>query len=304
MENKRQMLAVTGVSVEEFAVLLKYFSEALEDWSNERSLMPKKPRQRKPGGGRKSKFKSDRDRLFFLLFYLKSYPIFEILAATFDISTSGAQEKVYHFAQVLVSALKKLGTLPLRETDPVESLREAFSEAGTLLIDATERRHFRQKDYEKQKDDYSGKKKAHTKKNTILSNLKKYVLYLGKSTVGKSHDYGMLKDELSPSLKLFQSCKTYVDLGYLGIDKDYQGEFVIPHKKPKKSKNNPKPELTETQKKENREKASTRVIIEHCIAGIKRITILKQRFRNKKHGFNDLAILLGCGLWNFHLKYA
>ena len=28
MENKRQMLAVTGVSVEEFAVLLKYFSEA------------------------------------------------------------------------------------------------------------------------------------------------------------------------------------------------------------------------------------------------------------------------------------
>ena len=119
MEDKRQMLAVTGVSVEEFAVLLKYFSEALEDWSNERSLMPKKPRQRKPGGGRKSKFKSDRDRLFFLLFYLKSYPIFEILAATFDISTSGAQEKVYHFAQVLVSALKKLGTLPLRETDPV-----------------------------------------------------------------------------------------------------------------------------------------------------------------------------------------
>ena len=99
MEDKRQMLAVTGVSVEEFAVLLKYFSEALEDWSNERSLMPKKLRQRKPGGGRKSKFKSDRDRLFFLLFYLKSYPIFEILAATFDISTSGAQEKVYRFAQ-------------------------------------------------------------------------------------------------------------------------------------------------------------------------------------------------------------
>ena len=53
------------------------------------------------------------------------------------------------------------------------------------------------------------------------------MLYLGKSTVGKSHDYGMLKDELSPSLKLFQSCKTYVDLGYLGIDKDYQGEFII-----------------------------------------------------------------------------
>ena len=107
------------------------------------------------------------------------------------------------------------------------------------------------------------------------------MLYLGKSTVGKSHDYGMLKDELSPSLKLFQSCKTYVDLGYLGIDKDYQGECIIPHKKPRKSKNNPKPELTETQKKENREKASTRVIIEHCIAGIKRITILKQRFRKK-----------------------
>ena len=172
MEDKRQMLAVTGVSVEEFAVLLKYFSEALEDWSNERSLMPKKPRQRKPGGGRKSKFKSDRDRLLFLLFYLKSYPIFEILAATFDISTSGAQEKVYHFAQVLVSALKKLGTLPLRETDPVESLREAFSEAGTLLIDATERRHFRKKDYEKQKDDYSCKKKPTPRKTRFSQTLK------------------------------------------------------------------------------------------------------------------------------------
>ena len=104
------------------------------------------------------------------------------------------------------------------------------------MIDATERRHFRQKDYEKQKDDYSGKKKDHTKKNTILSNLKKYVLYLGKSTVGKSHDYGMLKDELSPSLKLFQSCKTYVDLGYLGIDKDYRENSSFLTKNQKKAR--------------------------------------------------------------------
>ena len=83
MEDKRQMLAVTGVSVEEFAVLLKYFSEALEDWSNERSLMPKKPRQRKPGGGRKSKFKSDRDRLLFLLFYLQESPLLFLLNILF-----------------------------------------------------------------------------------------------------------------------------------------------------------------------------------------------------------------------------
>jgi len=46
-----------------------------------------------------------------------------------------------------------------------------------------------------------------------------------------------------------------------------------------------------------------RISSEHAIAGIKRLRIVTDKFRNKTNKFNDKVMFLACGLWNYQLKY-
>ena len=93
-------------------------------------------------------------------------------------------------------------------------------------------------------------------------------------------------------------------MGYQGILSDYEGELIdIPHKKPRKSKKNPNPELTEEQRAENKAVSQIRIFIEHAIGGMKRFNILVQRFRNRKDNFEDDSVGICAGLWNLNLCY-
>jgi len=126
---------------------------------------------------------------------------------------------------------------------------------------------------------------------------------------GSYHDYGLLKELFPPESKIIDLLNCYeilVDLGFIGIEKDYAEkltEIVIPLKKPKKSKKNPNPQLTARQKELNKSISSSRVRVEHAIGGAKRLGAVSQVFRNKKLEFNDLVMEVACGLWNFHLKF-
>jgi hypothetical protein len=73
------------------------------------------------------------------------------------------------------------------------------------------------------------------------------------------------------------------------------------NKKPRKSKKNPNPQLTDEQKAVNQALAKIRVLAENAIAGIKRFNILTHPFRNRKQGFDDDVIAVSAGLWNFWL---
>ena len=137
----------------------------------------------------------------------------------------------------------------------------------------------------------------------------KKIGYLGPTTIGKNHDYGMLKKEIPPDKKKikhpFSNYELLVDLGFLGIEKDYDGNIksiVIPEKKPKKSKNNPNPKLTAEQKANNKTKSQIRIKVENSICGVKRFGVLTQTFRNKSEALNDAAMEIACGIWNLHLK--
>jgi hypothetical protein len=70
----------------------------------------------------------------------------------------------------------------------------------------------------------------------------------------------------------------------------------IPTKKPKGK------QLTDEQKRENREISSFRMIVEHAIGGAKRCRIVKERFRWYKFGFDDLVMLMACGLHNLRIS--
>jgi len=121
----------------------------------------------------------------------------------------------------------------------------------------------------------------------------------------------MLKEEFPPELNSkgshpFIIYKVLLDLGYLGIEKDYKNsikEILIPDKKPRISKKNPKPELTKEQKEKNRSKSRIRVKIENAICGTKRMGIVSQVFRNKNLKLNDLVMEISCSLWSFYLKF-
>jgi hypothetical protein len=93
-----------------------------------------------------------------------------------------------------------------------------------------------------------------------------------------------------------------VDLGFQGILSDYESENIfIPFKKPRKSKCNPDPTLTDEQKAVNQALAKIRVLAKNAIAGIRRLNILTHPFRNRKAGFDDQVIAVAAGLWNFWL---
>jgi hypothetical protein len=132
----------------------------------------------------------------------------------------------------------------------------------------------------------------------------KVIVFLGYTFSGCHHDYKMLKAELSPELDWFVGLSVLVDLGYLGIHTDYAGEQIErPHKKPRKSKQQPHTCLTEAQKADNKALSQVRIWIEHAIGGIKRYHILVDRFRNHRENFQDDVIAICAGLWNFSLAY-
>lgn len=132
----------------------------------------------------------------------------------------------------------------------------------------------------------------------------KVILFLGRTFVGRTHDYKMLKSEFATDEDWFTALSVLVDLGYLGIQSDYLGEQIhVPHKKPRKSKKNPETSLTEQQKSENQALSRIRIFVENAIGGMKRYNILVHRFRNHRDNFDDDVIAVSAALWNFSLAY-
>ena len=131
----------------------------------------------------------------------------------------------------------------------------------------------------------------------MISNVKRKILYLSKCWVGKTHDFKLLKLEFPPEQNWFENFKVRVDLGYLGIAKEYVCKALsIPHKKPKKQ------ELDAMQKLENRVFAQERVKVEHAIGGMKRYRILSDRLRMHDFDLYDDVLEVCAGLWNFQLS--
>ncbi len=290
-DKPKVLLSFTGLTRTEFEELLTVFSEVWRQQKEENEAT--KERQRNPGGGRKAVLGTDEDRLLFILFYLKTYPIQEVQAFMFGMGQSQANEWIHRLAPVLKEALAELDMLPERDG---ERLKEALQEEErpVLVQDASERRRNRPKDQEKQKAYYSGKKKTHTVKNHLVIHPESHrVCFLSKTVPGKKHDK-RLADESNlsfPSLTLLEQ-----DTGFQGYD---TVEVVVlqPKKKPRKQ------ELTVADKFINRCISSARTIVENVIAGVKRCRIVKDVFRNWKSDFDDLVMLLACGLHNLRVAH-
>jgi hypothetical protein len=293
LKDSRLMLALTGVTPQEFQDLIPTFSQA---WLEEKQEQhDKNSKGRKLGGGRTGFLKTIERKLFFILFYYKCYPTYDLASVIYDCNRSNACRRQFQLSNVLEKTLGKKLTLPERRMQKLEDFFKAFPEVREIFIDATERPIQRPKDKERQKANYSGKKKRHTRKNLVITERSKRVGFLSRTVEGKKHDFTILKEE-SPPDKMPPKIKKHLDLGFKGFDKQFPDHKIsMPKKKPKGK------ELTEFSKEQNKKKSSVRVLVENALAGVKRLRITTDTFRNKKKDFDDQTMLISCGLWNYHL---
>jgi len=172
-----------------------------------------------------------------------------------------------------------------------------------VIFDGTENEIERPQDAERQKDAYSGKKKRHTDVALILSNKKRKIFYVSYLYEGRSVDIGILKEEFQVDKGWFKNLRVLFDLGFVGVDKLYEfKELVIGHKRPRKSKSNPKPQLSPEQKEKNKLVSKERIYVEHAIGGMKRYRILKNKARSKSYELKNQIIGNCAALWNYKLE--
>lgn len=291
LQEDRLLRAVIGMGKKEFKKLLKEFAPL----ANRATY--KRDRKRKAGGGRNHTLKTSEEKMFYMLFYMKCYPTFDLAGYFFGVDRSQAKRWVDNFRRHLEKALGAAMVLPARKIRSVKEFLERFPEVKELIIDGTERPVQRPQDKQKQKERYSGKKKRHTQKNIVAVSRKKRILMLGATDEGHEHDYPMLKKNKLPEA-IPKKVKTYLDLGFKGIDKDYSLQIIMPFRKPRTR------DLSSEQKAYNKKVSRIRVIGENALAGVKRLRCISDVCRNKNEELKDHLTWLACGLWNFHLKAA
>ena len=285
----RATQAMIGMTYEEFSRLVPVFEQCMRD------IRTQEPnRKRKLGGGQKGKLPTMESKLFFILFYLKTYPTFDVLAFFTDRNRGRCCKSVHFFSKVLEKALGRKLVLPKRKINSVEEFLRLFPEAKDVFLDGTERRIQRPKNKKQQTKTYSGKKKSTTRKNILMTDEKKRILLLSPTKSGRRHDK-RLADKISLVERIPEDIGVWVDSGFQGI------QHVHPNvSMPKRgTKKHP---LSDEEKKNNTVIASFRIIVEHAIAGIKRFRSVSDVFRNRRGVLDDLFMQLAAGLWNYHLS--
>ena len=211
--DRRQFLALTGLTLAEFRLLLQVFTRSYERRYPLDQTLTGQPRQRFAGGGRHGALYLPEQKLLFLLVYLKTYPLQALMSELFGLSQSRVNRWIQRLLPVLGAALDDLGVLPERRP-------AAFcqSERGTprLIIDGTERRRQRPKNPEKQALAYSGKKKTHCDKNVVLLNVRsKRIGFLSRTYPGKTHDKKIADQE---GICYPPGAELYKDTGFQGYE--------------------------------------------------------------------------------------
>lgn len=292
LKQDRLLRAMTGLNRKAFDALLPSFAQAY----GQSLANPERIRKRAPGGGRKATLQTLEAKLFYSLFYCKCYPTFDLASILLEFDRSQAHEWTHRLLPVLETALGQKLALPERKLRSIDEFIERFPQVKRVMIDGTERPIQRPKNHERQKENYSGKKRRPTRKHLAAVDETKRVLVLSKAREGKVHDKRLL-DEQELAATIPDPVPIEVDLGFQGLQNEYVN-IRIGHKKPRGG------QLTETHKAENKALSRERVLCENAFAGVKRYNAVATIYRNRVSDFDDRLMLIAAGLWNFYLDAA
>jgi hypothetical protein len=167
IRDDRQMKALTGLSQAQFDSLLPVFRDIYQATQQKtyEAGVASGTRRRKPGGGSKGKLPTLTEKLLFILYYYKAYPTFDVLGAQFEMGRSKANENLHKLSPILYDTLVDLELMPYRELGTPEALKAALKGGDQVIIDATERAYRRSSEDTKQREHYSGKKKAYAQEH-------------------------------------------------------------------------------------------------------------------------------------------
>ncbi len=165
LRTDRMCKALTGLKVSEFNTLVVDFEWNYKEFEAKR----KKTRERKIGGGRNSKIETIKEKLFYVLWYMKTYPTFDVASFSVGFARSSACYWVHELLPVLEQTMKRKFVLPQRKISDPEGYFRLFPEAKEVFVDAVERLKQRPKKKKAQNKTYSGKKKAHTRKSVVVT---------------------------------------------------------------------------------------------------------------------------------------
>jgi hypothetical protein len=306
----RQFLTLTGMELSEFARLLPALQAADERQQLTRKTLTvrhQQARQRQPGAG--APYGNDfPDRCLMPLLYYRLYVTQDFLALFFKASGKsvicrGIQSVRTAWQDVLplpgrvreriLTAAREVGEQRHKRIGSVEEFREAYPELE-FLIDGTEQPKRKPRNKQQRTDDYSGKKKRHTRKQHVTSTRSGLIVDQSPAVGGKAHDFKVFKEDHAKR-GVFNECAglrvtLYADSGFQGLQE--QGLPVECHVVKRGTRHHP---LTRQEREINRYRSSQRMANEHVIGRRKKYQIAAQEYRNRDADY-DTTMEIVAGL--------
>jgi len=158
VKHDRTLKSLIGMSRAHFDTLAVAFAVAYDTVQLER--LQQGEIKQVPSGGSKGSLDTFDKKLFFLLYDLKNYPVFDVLGFHFGLSGGHAHTHVIALPPIPRRALLDLGVLPARSPGTPEEFAQLVEQFGDMAIDGMECPGVRPQDDALQKARFSGKKNA------------------------------------------------------------------------------------------------------------------------------------------------
>ncbi len=300
------------MNLHQFQELLPQFIEADRELELTRKAVvvgSGERRRRAPGGG--AKYLNDlEERLLMVLIYYRLYVSQEFMTLLFKAGNKSVICRNIQTTRLVLEAVlpvperARRRILSLAEQErkrrekrisTVEEFAEAYPEL-TFLIDGIEQEKRKPKDKTKRREDYSGKKKKHTRKQIVTGTPAGIIVDQSPSVGGRAHDFKVFKEdhEKRAVLEEFREVRAsvYGDSGFQGMDE--MGLPIEPRISKRGRRNHP---LTRDEKKINRLRNHIRVEIEHTFSRRKKYRIAGEVYRNRDEDY-DQTMNIVAGLVN------
>lgn len=298
----KQFQAFTGVTLAQFAEILKAIRLVYAEFEKER--LARSERKRKIGGGRNFNLNLE-NRLMVTLMYFRLYVSYALLGYLFNLDGSNIGREIN---QRMLPALLSVLPVPMqdellsgRDEPPqigggkriktLKKLMEAHPEIKEVWVDATEQPIQRPSEKLARKQYYSGKQSEHTIKTQMLTT-KKLILHVSGNVPGSVSDSTVLAGSgIMHSIPA--DVQVNLDRGYEGAEDRYPNNKI--YKAKRAQRNHP---LTLFEKLYNHLINKTRILVEHVIGRVKKFRIVAELFRNRRATHGDFFVAVA-GLINF-----
>ncbi len=287
-----------GLTIKQFDDVYQEINKKYEKHEIKRlSYKRRYRRERDIGAGRPFKLNL-RNRFIMILIYYRLYITYTLTGYLFNLDQSSICRDIQKI-EGLVRACLPIPQKLYRITKRLKTQQEVeeYFPGFLAFIDCTEQPIPRPENKMRRRIYYLGKKKKHNVKNLYMTNKYGLLIYKTKhKQVGRKHDYNIYKKNHPDTPK---EVDNVLDLGFLGVEKDYpEQRSVLPIKK-KRNQN----ELTLEEKEYNKSHSRKRIVVEHAICRIKKYRIMNDIFRNRLKKYDKASDIVS-GLVNYRIMKA